>query len=229
MPDVSYSPLLLSLKIAGISTLVVFISGLTLAYWLSRRDFFGKSILEALFLLPLVLPPTVVGFGLLLLFGKNGWLGQFLQESFHIQVVFTWIGAVIASAVVSFPLMYQAASAAFQQVNKRYEQAAITLGASSWRVFWTVILPLCWPGLLAGLVLSFARALGEFGATLMLAGNIPGKTETLPIAIYFAVEAGKMDLAAFWVVIIVAIGFSTILWLNWWSKHTMRRFAQQKE
>ncbi|RAP25739.1 hypothetical protein C2W64_02354 [Brevibacillus laterosporus] len=229
MPDISYSPLYLSLQVAGISTIVVFISGLFIAYWFSRRQFFGKSILEALFLLPLVLPPTVVGFGLLLLFGKNGIIGKFLLESFQFQIVFTWVGAVIASAVVSFPLMYQAAHAAFQNMNRRYEQAAIMLGASPWRVFWTVTLPLCWPGLLAGLVLSFARALGEFGATLMLAGNIPGKTETLPLAIYFAVEGGRMEIAAFWVAIIVAIGFSTILWLNWWSKHTLNRHTQIKD
>lgn len=229
MPDISYSPLYLSLQVAGISTIVVFISGIFIAYWFSRLQFFGKSILEALFLLPLVLPPTVVGFGLLLLFGKNGLIGKFLLEAFQFQIVFTWVGAVIASAVVSFPLMYQAAHAAFQNMNRRYEEAAVMLGASAWRVFWTVTFPLCWPGLLAGLVLSFARALGEFGATLMLAGNIPGKTETLPIAIYFAVEGGRMEIAAFWVAIIVAIGFSTILWLNWWSKHTLNRHTQFKD
>jgi molybdate transport system permease protein len=227
--NMTMSPLLLSLKVAGISTLLVFITGIWLAFWLSRRTFPGKSIVESLFLLPLVLPPTVVGFGLLVLFGKNGWVGRWLLEWFDVQVVFTWIGAVIASVVVSFPLMYQAASAAFQTLDEKLEQAARTMGASEWRVFWTVSFPLAWPGILAGLVLAFARALGEFGATLMLAGYIPGKTDTIPLAIYFAVEAGQMEKATFWVVIIVALGFSAMMWLNWWSRQNMRRFAQRKE
>lgn len=220
-----YSPLVLSLKVAAISTFFVFITGIFSAYMCSRREFFGKSILEAVFLLPLVLPPTVVGFGLLLLFGKNGWIGGLLLEWFDYQVVFTWAGAVIASIVVSFPLMYQSAAAAFASLDNRLENAARTMGASEWRVFWTIVFPLAWPGLLAGVVLSLARGLGEFGATLMLAGYIPGKTDTIPMAIYFAVESGNMEQAAFWVVIIVALGFSMIMWLNWWSRRNMRRFA----
>ncbi|MEW9670256.1 molybdate ABC transporter permease subunit [Ammoniphilus sp. 3BR4] len=221
----NYTPLYLSLKIAGISTVLVFFSGVLLARLLARRDFTGKSIVESFILLPLVLPPTVVGFGLLLLFGKNGPLGAWLYDTFGIQVVFSWLGAVIASTVVAFPLMYQSAAASFTSIDQRFEKAARTMGASEWRVFWTITFPLAWPGLLAGLVLSFARALGEFGATLMLAGNIPGKTDTMPIAIYFAVEAGQMEKAAFWVVIIVALGFSTIMWLNWWTKRNLRRYA----
>ncbi|WP_019120087.1 molybdate ABC transporter permease subunit [Brevibacillus massiliensis] len=229
MPDANWTPLLLSLKVAGISTFVVFLAGVLIARLLSRKNFFGKSFLESLLLLPLVLPPTVVGFGLLITFGKNGIIGKWLLQWFDVQVVFSLTGAVIASIVVSFPLMYQSAVAAFSGIDSRLENAARTMGASEWRVFWTVSFPLAWTGLLSGLVLSFARALGEFGATLMLAGYIPGKTDTLPVAIYFAVEAGQMDKASFWVVIIVALGLSTTMWLNWWSKRNINRYANQKE
>lgn len=228
MQSIDYTPLILSLKVAGISTVFVFIAGAFFAHLFARKQFFGKSIVESLFLLPLVLPPTVVGFGLLILFGKKGWIGSWLLEWFDFQVVFTWIGAVIASIVVSFPLMYQSASAAFQNLDVRLENAARTMGASEWKVFRTVTFPLAWPGLLAGLVLSFARGLGEFGATLMLAGYIPGKTDTIPMAIYFAVESGHMEKATFWVVIIVALGFSTIMWLNWWSRRNMQRYRNEQ-
>ncbi|MCG7345220.1 molybdate ABC transporter permease subunit [Sporosarcina sp. ACRSL] len=227
MVGIDYSPLLLSLKVAAISTTIVFISGVYFARLFARRQFFGKTVIESVFMLPLVLPPTVVGFALLILFGKNGWIGSWLMEWFGVQIVFNWIGAVIASIVVSFPLMYQSAAAAFDSLDDRLENAARTLGASEWRVFWTIAFPLAWPGLLAGLVLSFARGLGEFGATLMIAGYIPGKTDTIPMAIYFAVESGQMEKATFWVVIIVALGFSTIMWLNWWSRRNMRRFTDQ--
>lgn len=142
--------------------------------------------------------------------------------------MFTLTGAVIASIVVSFPLMYQSAVAAFTSVDRRLEDAARTMGASEWRLFWTVVFPLAWPGLLAGFVLSFARGLGEFGATLMLAGYLPGRTDTIPVAIYFAVESGQMEKAMFWVIIIVALGMSTTLWLNWWSRRNLRRYANQK-
>lgn len=227
MTDVDYSPLLLSLKVAAISTTFVFIAGVFFARLFARKHFFGKTVIESVFMLPLVLPPTVVGFALLILFGKHGWIGKWLLEWFDVQIVFTWLGAVIASIVVSFPLMYQSAAAAFDSLDNRLENAARTLGASEWRLFWTIAFPLAWPGLLAGLVLSFARGLGEFGATLMIAGYIPGKTDTIPMAIYFAVESGQTEKATFWVVIIVALGFSTIMWLNWWSRRNMRRFTEQ--
>ena len=229
MHEINYTPLLLSLKVAGISTSVVFVAGVLFARLMARKTFFGKSLLESIFLLPLVLPPTVVGFGLLILFGKHGLIGSWLSSWFGIQIVFSWLGAVIASVVVSFPLMYQSAVASFEQVDRKLENAARTMGASEWRVFWTISFPLAWPGLLAGLVLAFARGLGEFGATLMLAGYIPGKTDTIPLAIYFAVEAGDMEQASFWVTIIVALGFSTIMWLNWWSRRHMRRFAHEQK
>ncbi|ANB58569.1 molybdate ABC transporter, permease protein [Anoxybacillus sp. B7M1] len=219
----NYSPLILSLKTATIATLIVFITGVVLARLISRSSFKGKSMIEAVILLPLVLPPTVVGFGLLYVFGKNGFIGRLLLDWFDFQIVFTWYGVVIAAVVVSFPLMYQSAAAAFQQYDQNIENAAYTMGASKWRVFWTISFPLAWPGLLSGFVLSFARALGEFGATLMIAGYIPNVTDTIPLAIYFAVESGNMEAAKFWVIMIVCLGFSAILWLNWWSKKNMMK------
>jgi len=213
-----YFPFFLSFKIAIIASVIDFILGTMIARFLSQHQFRGKSIIEAFILLPLILPPTVVGFGLLWFFGKKGIIGQFLDQVFHIQLVFTWWGAVLAAIIVAFPLMYQSANAAFYRVNPKLEQAAKILGASNWKVFLTITLPLAWPGLLAGFILTFARALGEFGATLMFAGFIPGKTETIPLAIYFAVERGDMKTAGLWVIMMVLIGFTSILWLNWWSR-----------
>lgn len=227
MTDINLSPLWLSFKTATIATVIVFIIGVFLARLISRNSFYGKSIVEAVILLPLVLPPTVVGFGLLYLFGKNGFLGLLLSQWFDIQVIFSWYAVIIAAVVVSFPLMYQSAAAAFQQYEPNIENAAYTMGASKWKVFWTISFPLAWPGLLSGLVLSFARALGEFGATLMLAGYIPNVTDTIPLAIYFAVESGNMEMAKFWVVVIGLLGFCAILWLNWWSKRHMMRFKER--
>lgn len=223
MMDVNLSPLWLSLKTATIATVVVFIIGVFLARVISRRSFRGKSAIEAIFLLPLVLPPTVVGFILLYIFGKNGFIGQFLMTHFDFQIVFSWYAVLLSAIVVAFPLMYQSAQAAFQQYNPNVENAAYTMGASRWKVFWTITFPIAWPGLLAGIVLTFARALGEFGATLMLAGYIPNVTDTIPLAIYFAVESGDTEMAKFWVALIVALGFAAIFWLNWWSRRNMER------
>lgn len=180
-------------------------------------------------MLPLVLPPTVVGFGLLYLFGKNGPIGKFLKQVFDAQIVFTWYAVILAAIVVSFPLMYQSASAAFQQYDINIENAARTMGSSKWRVFWTISFPLAWPGLLSGLVLTFSRALGEFGATLMIAGYIPNVTDTIPLAIYFAVESGNMKMATFWVIIIIVLGFSAMLWLNWWSQKKMYTYKSHRD
>lgn len=226
--DMNFSPLWLSFKTAIIATLIVFIIGVWLARIIGRNQFFGKSVVEAIIMLPLVLPPTVVGFGLLYIFGKNGPIGMLLMRLFDFQVVFTWYAVLIAAIVVSFPLMYQSASAAFQQYDASIENAAYTMGASKWRVFWTISFPIAWPGILGGTVLTFARALGEFGATLMLAGYIPNVTDTIPLAIYFEVEAGNTEMAAIWVIIIVSLGFSAILWLNWWSKRNVTRYKNDK-
>ncbi len=221
------SPLFLSLKVASISTVFVFIVSIALARLMVRRDFYGKSIVDALILLPLVLPPTVIGFALIVLFGVNGPLGILLENLFGFRVVFTWIGAAIASFVVSLPLMYQSALAAFEKVDPRWENVGRTMGVSEWRIFRTITFPLAWPGILAGVILAFARAIGEFGATLMIAGYIPGLTETIPLAIYFAYEAGQMDKAVFWVVIISSLGVAAISWVNYWRKKNAVRIGRE--
>ncbi|BBB89784.1 MAG TPA: molybdate ABC transporter permease subunit [Methylomusa anaerophila] len=215
---IEWQPVILSLKVAAMSLGFVFVLGISAAYSMRCRDFPGKAAVEALFTLPLVLPPVVTGFLLLVLVGKNGPIGRLLSEYFNTQIIFTPYAAILAGIVVAFPLMYQSTKASFQGIDQSLEDAARTLGASEWKVFWTVTVPLSWPGLVAGLVLSFARALGEFGATIMVAGNIPGKTQTLPLAIYFAAESNNLTQAGFYVIIISLITFSLIVWLNIWSK-----------
>lgn len=223
MTSYDLSPLFLSLKVATISTICVFFVSIALARLMSRRHFLGKNVIDAFILLPLVLPPTVIGFGLIVLFGVNGPLGILLENLFGFRVVFTWIGAAIASFVVSLPLMYQSVLAAFEKVDPRWENVGRTMGVSEWRIFRTITFPLAWPGILAGIILAFARGLGEFGATLMIAGYIPGVTETIPLAIYFAYEAGEMDKAIFWVVVVSALGVAAISWVNYWRrKHAVR-------
>jgi molybdate transport system permease protein len=212
------SPLYISLKTASVATFFVFISGITVAGWMFSYRGKWKGIIDGIFTLPLVLPPTVVGFLLLLLLGRNSPVGQLLKQ-FGITIIFSWYAAVIAATVVAFPLMYKTALGAFEQVNKDLIACAKTLGASQGRVFWQVILPLAWPGVIAGTILSFARALGEFGATLMLAGSIPGQTETIPIAIFFASEAGNMREAFIWVMIVIIITLSAIATINYWSNY----------
>ncbi|MDR1571423.1 MAG: molybdate ABC transporter permease subunit [Clostridiales Family XIII bacterium] len=211
-------PVLLSLKIALIATAFSFVIGNFLAYIINKRDIPGKSVWETLIILPMILPPSVMGYLLLIAFGKRGFIGSFLLENFGVQIVFTWMGAAIASCVVSLPLMYQNVKAAFVSADPIYEQAARTLGSGEWKVFRTVTFPLAWPGVISGIALSFARALGEFGATLMIAGNIPGKTQTVPTAIYFAVESGKTDLANRLVLIMTLFSFALIFALNAWLK-----------
>ena len=210
------SPLWISLKSAFAATLITFFLGIAAARWMIGYRGKGKGLIEGLFISPLVLPPTVVGFLLLLLFGKNGPLGQLLIQ-LGVTVIFSWPATVIAATVVAFPLMYKTAQGAFEQIDANLLRAARTLGASEAMVFWRVILPLAWPGIIAGTVLAFARALGEFGATLMLAGNIPGQTQTIPVAIYFAVEAGDMKQASIWVLVILAISLTVLTAVNFWS------------
>ncbi|CAM3851170.1 molybdate ABC transporter permease subunit [Castellaniella denitrificans] len=187
-------PLLLSLKVAGWATVLATVGGIAVAWGLSRWTSRWCDVVDAFLTLPMVLPPTVTGYYLLVLFGRRGWLGEWLQ-SHGIELVFTWQGAVVAAAVVAFPMVLKAARAAFLDVDHRLEQAAAVLGVSSAAVFFRVSLPLAMRGILAGVLLAFARALGEFGATLMVAGNIPGRTQTLSIAIYEAVQAGNDDTA----------------------------------
>src|SRR5271167_2018548 len=212
-----WSPLLISLATSLAATAVTLLAGLAAAVWRTGRTHATAPIVDGIFLLPLVLPPTVVGFLLLLLFGRNGPLGKvFLQ--FGATIVFSWPATVVAATVVAFPLMYLTARAALEQVDPQFLQAARTLGASEWRVFREVALPLAWPGVLAGTILSFARALGEFGATLMVAGNIPGRTATIPIAIYFAVEADDIQSALGWCAIDVVISLALLAGLYSWSR-----------
>ena len=177
------SPLWISLRTVGATTVIVFFLGIAAARWMARSSWKWKSLVDGIFILPLVLPPTVVDFGLLLLFGKHGPIGRLLSLA-GTTVIFSWPATIISAVVVTFPLMYMAARGAFEQVDANIEDAARTLGASELKVFWSVTIPLAWPGVIAGTVLAFARSLGEFGATLMLAGNIPGRTETIPVAIY---------------------------------------------
>ena len=211
------APLWISLKTVFVTTAITFILGIAAARWMSRYTGKLKPVIDGAFILPLVLPPTVVGFGLLLLMGKHGWIGKFLAL-FHTTVVFSWPATVITAAVMSFPLMYMTTRGAFEQVDKNIEDAARTLGASEWRVLYSVTLPMAWPGVVAGTILSFARSLGEFGATLMLAGNIPGKTTTIPVAIYFAIQDGDMKQAVYLMVIVFCIAFASLAALAYLKK-----------
>jgi len=216
MNHVDLSPVWISLATSATATVLTLVAGLSAAVWRARRSGQILAIVDGLFLLPLVLPPTVVGFFLLLLFGRNGPLGKLLNH-LGATVVFSWPATVIAAAVVAFPLMYLTARGALEQVDTHFLQAARTLGASEWRVFREIALPLAWPGVLAGTILSFARALGEFGATLMVAGNIPGRTATIPIAIYFAVEADDIRAALVWCLIDVVISLALLGGLYYWT------------
>jgi molybdate transport system permease protein len=194
-------PLMLTLKVATAATLVVLVFGVGWAYLFGRFRFRGSQILDAVFTLPMVMPPTVLGYYLLVVIGRRGWIGEWLEKTFGIRLIFTWQGAVIASALVAFPLVFKAARAALESVDHHLESAARVLGSNEAKVFFRVTLPLAWRGILAGTMLAFARAMGEFGATLMIAGSIPGKTQTVSIAIYEAVQAGRDELANFLVLL----------------------------
>lgn len=200
-----FTPLWLSLKVALLATLFAGAAGIALGWWMARRRFPGHSVADAVLLLPMVLPPTVLGYYLIVLVGRNGVLGQWLDRWFGITLLFTWQGAVLAAAVVSLPLIYKAARAAFEETDGRFAQAARTLGAGEWEVFCRISLPLAMRGIGAGLALTFARAMGEFGATLMIAGNLPGRTQTLSVAVYAAVQAGDDRLAMTLTLVISAV------------------------
>ncbi|MFM9427173.1 molybdate transport system permease protein [Variovorax sp. GrIS 2.14] len=204
------TPLWLTLKVALIATLIAGVVGIALGWWMSRRRFAGDNIIDAILMLPMVLPPTVIGYYLIVLIGRNGVFGQHLDRWFGINLIFTWQGAVIAASVVSFPLVYKGARAAFEEVDGRFANAARTLGADEFEVFVRVALPLAVRGIAAGLMLTFARAMGEFGATLMIAGNLPGKTQTLSIAVYEAVQAGN-DQLALWLTLVISVVCITVL------------------
>ncbi|KAB2875766.1 MAG: molybdate ABC transporter permease subunit [Burkholderiaceae bacterium] len=201
----------LTLKVAGWATALNLVLGVAVGYAMARARFAGRDVLDAVLTLPMVMPPTVLGYYLLVLVGSHGPLGSWLIEHFGLRLIFTWQGAVIAAMVVSFPLVFKAARAAFETVDPQLEDAARTLGIRETAIFLRVTLPLAWRGILAGLLLAFARALGEFGATLMVAGSIPGRTQTLSIAVYEAVQAGQDDAANFLVAVTSIVCIAVLL------------------
>lgn len=205
--------LALSLKIALWATAINLVLGVGIGYVLARKAVWGKELIDTILTLPMVMPPTVLGYYLLVLIGKNGFIGQWLERYLGINLIFTWQGAVVAATIVSFPLVFKPARAAFESLDSQLEQAARVLGISNAGVFLRINLPLAWRGILAGVLLAFARSMGEFGATLMVAGSIPGQTQTLSIAVYEAVQAGD-DYLANTLVLIISVVCILILLLT---------------
>lgn len=211
------SPLWISIKTSFTATLFVFFIGIAISWFMFQYKGKGKELIDGILILPMILPPTVMGYILLLIIGKNGPFGKVLSY-LGVNIIFTWSATVIAAIIIAFPLMYRTTLGAFRQIDINMINAARTMGASEWRIFWNVAVPLAWPGIAAGTMLAFARALGEFGATLMVAGSIPGKTETIPIAIYFAVAGGENDKAIIWVGLIFVISLLTMILTDRWTK-----------
>lgn len=207
---------------AGIATCVASVMGISAAWLAAKREFWGKEVLDALLTLPVVLPPTVLGYYLLVLLGRRGPIGSWLETYFGINLIFTWQGAVIAASIVAFPLVYKSARTAFEGVSRSYEDASRVLGKNEVQVFFLVTFPLAIRGILAGSMLAFARALGEFGATLMVAGSLPGKTQTLSIAVYEAVQAGNDQVANFLVVVTSIVCVLVLVTSNYFLKPKYR-------
>lgn len=212
MPDLT--AFWLSIRVATLSTLIVMVLGIIVSRWLYHRKKRWVKIIEIFILLPIVLPPTVMGFILLIIFSPRGIVGKFFSNILHLPVVFTLTGAVIASVIVSFPLMYQHTIQGFNSIDKRMLDTARTMGASEGKIFYRIVLPLSKRYILSGIMMSFARAIGEFGATLMVAGYIPNKTNTLPLEIYFLVVEGKENQAWLWVLVLVAFSIVVIMTIN---------------
>lgn len=208
-----WTPFAISLKTSLCATAIAFLLGIAAARWVASLGGKLRAFADGIFTLPMVLPPTVLGFFLLVLFGRYGFFGKFLSN-FGIRLIFSWPAAVIAATVVAFPLVYRTTRASFEQLDPSILHAGRTLGLSEWTIFCRVTLPAAWPGAAAGTVLAFARALGEFGATLMIAGNIPGRTQTVPVAIFFAAEGGRMEEALAWVLVIVAVSTTVTVAMN---------------
>ena len=213
-----WMPFIISIKTALTATMITFFLGIFAANKINKINPKHKGILDSLFTLPMVLPPTVIGYCLLVILGRNGFIGK-MHYPMGINVIFSWGATVIAAVVVSFPLMYTTTKGAFEQIDKNILNAAQTMGVSNFKIFWKIMIPLAWPGIAAGTILSFARALGEFGATLMIAGNIPGKTQTIPLAIYFAAEGGDIQGALTWVYTIFGISLFTMIMMNFWNNY----------
>ncbi|MDU3801955.1 molybdate ABC transporter permease subunit [Paraclostridium bifermentans] len=219
------SPLIISIKTSLVATLITFILGIIISYkifWYKGRY---ESLIDTILTLPLVLPPTVVGFFILITIGKNGPVGIILK-TIDINLIFTWTATVISAVIVSFPIMYRSLKSSFEQIDNNMIFAAKTLGLSEKEIFMKIMLPISYPGIIGAVILSFARAIGEFGATLMIAGNIPGKTQTMPIAIFFAVESGDMNKAMIWVMIIIGISSIVITISNFISKSRDKKFGK---
>ena len=221
MDDSTWFSLRLSLQVALTATCFIIIIGIPIAYFLARRDFKGKELIDILFTLPLVLPPTVTGYYLIILFGRRGALGRFLYEWTGWSLMFTWYGAVLASFVVALPLMIKTSRAAMESVDRNLINASYTLGHSEWETVVRVIIPLAKKGIIAGTVLSFARAMGEFGATLMIAGNIPGKTNTLPLSIYTMAGSGDWSKANVLVLFLTLLSGSFLYLANRYSRRSI--------
>ncbi|MBT4695959.1 MAG: molybdate ABC transporter permease subunit [Alphaproteobacteria bacterium] len=193
MTDFEINALLLSIKIGILSTILILVPGIFMGWVLAKKNFFGKIIVDSLIHLPLVIPPIGIGYILLIIFGKNSFLGNFLFENFNINLSFSWIGAALACSIMSFPLMVRPIRVLMEAQDKKLDDAARTLGASELKIFLSITLPLAYPGILAGLVLSFARSIGEFGATIAFVGNIPGETQTLPLALWTLIETSNSN------------------------------------
>lgn len=215
MSAIDWSPLWISLRTAAATIVIVFFIGVIIAWWVERlQSQILKIFADAVITLPMVLPPTVAGFFLLYFFGNNRFLGQLIYQMTGIKIAFSWLATVLAAAVISLPLMYRSARGALSQVDKGMLEAARSLGMTEWRIFWRIHLPNALPGIIAGGLLAFARGLGEFGATAMIAGNIAGRTRTLPLAVYSAVAAGDWDAAGWYVAVIVGICLLVVIGLN---------------
>jgi len=221
--DTALVPLLLTLKVSAWATLFAALLGIVAGFALAKLRFPGRELVDAILLLPMVLPPTVLGYYLLVAFGRNTAFGRWLEHTLGIELIFTWQGAVAASTIVAFPLVFKAARTAFESVDRNLEHAGRTLGYGEWTVFARISLPLAWRGIVAGAMLAFARAMGEFGATLMVAGNIPGRTQTMSIAIYEAVHAGD-DALANTLVLIASVVCIALLVL---ASHAVRTSRQR--
>jgi molybdate transport system permease protein len=228
LSDAEWQAIMLSLKIAGSAVGWILVPGIAVAWLLARHEFRGKALLDGLLHLPLVLPPVVVGYLLLLSLGRNGWLGQWLYQGFGFSLPFTWQGAAVAGGVMAFPLLVRAVRLSLEAVDPKLEAAAGTLGANRWRVLFTITLPLAIPGLLTGTVLAFARALSEFGATITFASNIPGETRTLPLALYTLIQTpGKEAAAARLCVLSIVIAMLSLIASEWLARRARQRLEER--
>lgn len=229
MTELEYQALILSLKVGAFAVLCLIPLGVLLAWLLSRKTFFGKSVLDSLIHLPLVLPPVVIGYLLLLSLGRQGFIGSWLYEHFGLVFSFDWKGAVVACIVVALPLMVRSVRLSLESVDPKLEHAASTLGASPFKVFMTITLPLTIPGIITGTMLSFARSLGEFGATISFVSNIPGETQTIPLAMYNFIETPGAEMqAARLCIISIALALSTLMASEWMNRKAVRRLGAKQ-